>query len=260
MNKRLYFLGLLVFVCLFFSDCIRRKLLHEEPHKGKVKIKRKFQADSVDFQYLNCKSKIEFTDGLENFTSSATIRIRKDSVIWVSINPALGVEVVRCLINQDSIFIINKLQKEYYIFSFKELSELLNFEVNYPLVQSILFGNVPFKIDNDLDSTSNDSTYTILQQFRKNVFVENFVRNANKKLERLTIRDQLTANTLDINYENFIRLEHALFAFSNRISLNYRNKKGLQNIYIGIQHNKIEPTNKDLRFPFNIPNKYSRKQ
>lgn len=246
-------------VCLAsFTDCTRRKLLKDEPNTGKVKIKRRFQSQNAEFHYLNCKSKIEYTDGLENVQSQANIRIRKDSVIWVSVNPALGIEVVRCLINQDSVFIINKLQKQYYSFSFKELSELLNFEVNYALVQSILFGNPPY-MEIDQDSAISDSTYTILQQKRKNIFIENFLRNHNQKLEKITMKDENTYNTLDINYENFLPIENILFAFSNRISLNYRNKKGLQNIYIGIQHNKIEATNKDLRFPFNIPARYERK-
>ncbi len=245
--------------CLLLSNCIRRKLLKEDSKVGKVKIKRSFQSENADFKYLNCKSRIEYTDGLQNLTSGATIRVSKDSVIWVSVNPALGIEVLRCLINQDSVFIIDKIHKEYLVFSFKELSTILNFEINYPLVQSILFGNPPF-IEAAGDSTYSDSTYSMLMQTRKNVFIENFVKNQNKKLEKITMRDEKTANTLNINYENFLPLENILFAFTNRISLSYRSRKGLENIYIGIQHNKIEPTNKDLRFPFNIPNRYERKK
>lgn len=248
---------LLCVCCLLFSDCTRRKLLKEDNSVGRVKIKRKFRSQNAEFQYLSCKSKIEFTDGLQNVNSNATIRISKDSVIWVSV-PVMGVEVLRCLINQDSMFIINKLQKEYYILSFIELSEMLKFKVNYPLIQAILLGNPPF-VENENDSTYSDSTYTILVQNRNNIEIENFLRNKNEKLERLAIKDIRTANTLDINYEDFQKLENILFAFTNKISLNYRDKKGLHNIYIGIQHNKIEPTNKDLRFPFNIPSKYVRK-
>ncbi|MFN0049127.1 MAG: DUF4292 domain-containing protein [Cytophagales bacterium] len=248
---------LLCLISILFTDCARRKILKVDTNIGKVKIKRKFRSQNAEFQYLNCKSKIEFTDGLQNVNSNATIRISKDSVIWVSV-PVMGVEVVRCLINQDSLFIINKLQKEYYMYSFKQLSELLNFKVTYPLIQSILFGNPPFA-EVDADSTDSDSVFTTLRQNRQNVSIENFVRNQNNKLERLYLRDELTSNTLDINYEDFLPLEHILFAFSNKISLNYRDKKGMHNIYIGIQHNKIEPTNKDLRFPFNIPNKFERK-
>ncbi len=256
MNNKIAIFFLCV-VCLLFTDCTRRKLLKEDNSVGKVKIKRKFRSQNAEFQYLNCKSKIEFTDGLQNVNSSATIRISKDSVIWISV-PVMGVEVLRCLINQDSMFIINKLQKEYYIYSFGQLSAFLKFDINYQLVQSILFGNPPFaELDND--STYSDSTYTILLQHRKNISIENFLRNKTDKLERLSIKDVRTANTLDINYEDFQPLEHILFAFTNKISINYRDKKGLHNIYIGIQHNKIEPTNKDLRFPFNIANKYVRK-
>lgn len=257
MNKQIGVIFLCV-LCFCFTDCARRKILKEDTGPGKVKIKRKFRSQNAEFQYLNCKAKIEFTDGLQNVNSNATIRICKDSVIWVSI-PVMGVEVLRCLINQDSLFIINKLQKEYYLYSFQELSTLLNFQVNYPLLQSILFGNPPFA-EIDADSTEADSVFTILRQTRSKVSIENFVKNKNSKLVRLSLRDELTSNTLDINYEDFQAIEEILFAFSNKISLNYRDKNGMHNIYIGIHHNKIEPTNKDLKFPFNIPNRFDRKK
>ncbi|HAR20844.1 MAG TPA: DUF4292 domain-containing protein, partial [Cytophagales bacterium] len=51
-------------------------------------------------------------DGTNQFSSPLTIRIRKDSVIWISVNPALGIEVVRALITKDSIFVIDKIHKD----------------------------------------------------------------------------------------------------------------------------------------------------
>lgn len=258
MNKYTAVVFAAAILLLLLNNCQRRKLIKkEEPAPvGKVKIKRKFQSQNADFRYLNCKSKIEYTDGLQNFTSNANIRISKDSVIWVSVNPALGLEVVKCLINQDSVFIINRLEKKYYIFSFSELSSLLNFEVNYALIQSVLFGNPPFT-EAEQDSCVADSIYLMLSQTRKNIQIENFVRQTTNKLEKIAMRDYITANTLEINYENFMPVDKILFAFVNKISLNYRNKRGFQNIYIGIEHHKLEPL-PELKFPFNIPAKYER--
>lgn len=251
-----------MFVGSIFFDCQRRHLKQiASTPQVKRKQRRKVKTQIADFKYLSCKSKIEYTDGLDNFTANATIRVRKDSVIWVSISPALGVEVLRCLITQDSVFIINKLQKEYYLFSYSDLKQKLNYELNYPLVQSTLFGNPPFaEIDEDSSYSWQDSTYTTIIQKRKSINIENFVKNSTLKLEMIQIKDEITNNSLDINYEDFRPLGNILFAFINKISLKYRNTKGFQSIYIGIAHHKVEAFDKDLKFPFNIKNKFERKE
>jgi hypothetical protein len=171
----------------------------------------------------------------------------------------LGIEVVRCLINKDSVFIINKIQKEYYDFSFAELSEFLNFKVDYKTIESVLLGNLLYN-ESEEDSTYGDSLYTILQQTRNNIQLQNFMRNSNQKLERLNMTDEDTYNNLSIMYDDFLPIDQVLFPFNAKINLYYRNKKGLQTIFIGIQHNKIEVTNKDLKFPFHIPSKYTNRK
>jgi hypothetical protein len=261
MNRKILFSSFLVFA-LIFSSCQRRHLNKIATNSiVKKKQKRRVKPQTADFKYLSTKSKIEYTDGLDNFTANASIRIRKDSVIWVSVSPALGVEVLRCLITKDSVFIMNKLQKEYYLFSYLDLKEKLNFDINYGLVESILFGNPPFsELDSDSSYSLSDTTFSVLLQSRKNIDINNYVKNSTLKLEKIDLEDRITGNTLNITYEDFKPLENILFAFINKISLKYRNNKGFQNIYIGIVHNKVETGVKDLKFPFNIRNRFERKE
>ena len=132
--------------------------------------------------------------------------------------------------------------------------------MNYELIQSTLFGNPPFQeINDDSSYITPDSSYTVLLQNRKNVTAENYVKASTLKLQKLALKDQSTGNSLDINYENFLPVENILFAFINKISLNYRSRKGFENIYIGIEHHKLEPADKGIKFPFSIPSKYQRK-
>lgn len=252
---------LLLVMGLCFWDCQRTHLKHISANPTiKRKYRNKVLTEKVDFKYLQSKCKIEYTDGLDQFTSLASIRLKRDSVIWVSINPALGVEVVRCLLTTDSVFVLNKLQKEYYKFSYSDLSRKLHFDLNYQLVQEILLGNTPFD-QSDEDSIRNfaDTSYSILLQRRKNVAVENIIRHKNSKLERLTMKEDSTGNSLEITYENFLPLEGILFPHVNKISMVYFNKKGIQNTYIGIEHKQVETSDHSLKFPFSISPKYERK-
>jgi hypothetical protein len=260
-NSFILFLSIILLLSLFFN-CQRRHLrqISTTPHVKK-KYKKKIVTQRADFKYLSCKSKIEYTDGLTNFNANAIIRLKKDSLIWVSVSPALGVEVLRCLITKDSVFVMNKLQKEYYLFSYSDLKAKLNYELNYELIQSVLLGNPPYtEIEQDSSYSWNDTSYTVIGQSRKNIRIENFVKNSTLKLEKIQLDDITTNNSLDIIYESFTPLGGILFAFINKISLKYHNDKGFQNIYIGIEHSKVEIKDRDLKFPFKIKSRYETKE
>ena len=40
---------------------------------------------------------------------SATVRMVPDSAVWMSLSPALGVEVARMLLTRDSLFVLSKI-------------------------------------------------------------------------------------------------------------------------------------------------------
>ena len=177
MNK-FFVASILILCCIIFSDCQRKHLKQIATSAQVKKKKRKTYTNTqkADFRYLTTKSKIEFTDGLVQFTANATIRVAKDSVIWVSVSPALGVEVLRCLITKDSVFVINKFQKEYYIYSHKQLTEKLKFDINFNLVQSVFLGNPPYaEVEEDSSNSGLDTSYTIIKQKRKNIYADNFI-------------------------------------------------------------------------------------
>ncbi|MDX2195275.1 MAG: DUF4292 domain-containing protein [Cytophagales bacterium] len=258
-NNVLRFFYISAIILFVLYACQRKKSVLVQKIEPKKRMKIKIQTQHADFQYLSTKSKIEFTDGVDQFQSQATFRFRKDSVIWISVNPALGIEAIRCLITRDSVFIINRLQKEYYLYSYKSLSEYLNYELNYDLIQNILFGNIPFTQSPE-DSTEVDSTFSILHQSRKNFAIDNYIRNNNMKLERFAARDVTNDNILEINYDNFKKINEILFAFTNKISLSFRSRVGYRSMYVGIEHHKVEIADKELKFPFNIKQKWERRE
>jgi hypothetical protein len=47
----------------------------------------------------------------KNYDVNATMRMYKDSAIWLSANAVLGIEAMRVLITKDSVKLLNKLDK-----------------------------------------------------------------------------------------------------------------------------------------------------
>src|SRR6478735_7898034 len=91
--------------------------------------------EEIDFEYLHGKARMILKDGNKEREVKANIRVRKDSVIWMNFT-VIGVQGGRALINQDSITIISNVDKEYYVFDYKDLSKRFNIDINYKVIQS----------------------------------------------------------------------------------------------------------------------------
>ena len=107
----------------------------------------------IDFEYFHGKARLNFKDNTKEREVKAHIRIRKDSVIWMTFT-VIGVQGGKALINKDSITIVSSLNKEYYVFDYKELSKRFNFKIDFYVIQAAMLGNliVPkHSVDNVLE-------------------------------------------------------------------------------------------------------------
>src|ERR1700746_3695342 len=101
MNKFFRLAAFFIF-CLTLS-CHRPKIKATPPDARREEIE-KFIVKEIDFKYFSSKAKSNFKDEKENVNASVHIRMKKDSVIWMSITPGLGIEALRVLIRPDSVF------------------------------------------------------------------------------------------------------------------------------------------------------------
>src|SRR5688572_9711280 len=79
----------------------------------------------IDFNTFSAKVKVDFegSDGKKS-DFNAFIRLKKDSVMWISIIAAFGIEGFRVLITPDSVKVINKLDKVIQLRSVEYLREV----------------------------------------------------------------------------------------------------------------------------------------
>lgn len=218
---------------------------------------RNIAIDEVDFEYFHGKARISIKDEKKEKDVKATIRIRKDSVIWMDIS-VVGVSGARALINKDSITVRSNVDKEYFVFEFKELSKRFNFEINYNIVQAALLGNLLYDKRAE-DKVSTDGTFNVLEQIVGTTLIKNYINTASTKLEKVDLKEQNTNNSLVINYSNFQNVGPKVFPYNGVISILYKTTAGVINNTITFEYNKAEVGDRELRFPFNIPRKYERR-
>ena len=212
----------------------------------------------LDFDYLSIKSKIELRETHKTTKVTALVRLKKDSIIWFNLSGALGVQGMRGIVTRDSVYIINRVEKEYSIYSFNEVAQEFNFPIDFALIQSMIVGNMP-KPDEPDQSIVHEGKQYIIRQSINDILIENYVDDTNMKLVEVQVTEKKTDNALKLLYKDFKEINGQAFPFSAFISLIHHNEFGELETQMTIEHNKVEAPDKELRFPFNIPNKYVRK-
>ena len=213
--------------------------------------------EEIDFDYFQGKARMILRDANKEREVKANIRMRKDSVIWMTFS-VIGVQGGKALINKDSITIVSTVDKEYFVFPYPELSARFQFEINYEVVQAAMLGN-PIIPRSEKDEVRQESSMYLLRQNQTDVDVLNYVNAASMKIEKVEMKEANSMNSLVINYSNFQPVGNKVFPYNGTINLFYKTLSGLLNTTIIFEYNKAEVGDKELRFPFNIPKRYARR-
>ena len=62
---------------------------------------------------MKANGHISVKGGSKSFSSGMHVRMVRDQIIYISLRPVLGIEVGRLIIREDSLIVVNKLQKLY---------------------------------------------------------------------------------------------------------------------------------------------------
>jgi len=213
--------------------------------------------EEIDFDYFQGKARMVLRDANKEREVKANIRIRKDSVIWMTFS-VIGVQGGKALINKDSITIVSTVDKEYFVFPYSELSERFHFDIDYEVVQAAMLGN-PIIPRSGGDDVVQESSMYLVKQNQSDVSIVNFVNAASMKIEKVEMKEEGSMNSLIINYSNFQPVGDKIFPYNGTINLFYKTLSGLLNTTIIFEYNKAEVGGKELRFPFNIPKRYVRR-
>jgi hypothetical protein len=206
---------------------------------------------------FSSKAKVDYNDGQTNVSANLNIRIKKDSLIWLS-GTMFGIEGIRAMISKDSVWYINKLEKTYSAYSINDLGKRLNINLSFQIIESILVGNTPLN-QRIFDKVNKQETMISLTQNVDEVSIVNLISKLNCKLEKLEVEQHIGFGKAEINYANFNLLDEMLFAYNNSVNINYTDQTGSHKTLMIINHNKVDLNDANLKFPFNIPNRYERK-
>lgn len=94
-------------------------------------------------QNLTARTRLELNTGSASPISvNANMRIRRGEIIRITVAPFLGIEVARIDITPEKILAIDRMNKRYVELGFGELSSLLNTELDFNILQSLILNEI----------------------------------------------------------------------------------------------------------------------
>lgn len=285
---------------LMFSCKSKKEIVELKPLKNRSAqaLTNKLEENELQFHALGIKVSTEILGAEDEETSfKANIRIAHDSIIWVSISPALGVEVIRMVITKDSVKYVSKIpnNKHYYLGNFVSIEDFLGMEVDMQMLEDLLVGNpVAYDSKDKFRSGIDGDQYVLSSRYRRkmekvvgvddkdlapeldSIYIDPSDKDYLKLLKKKDEED-LVIKRYWLNGETF-RLERTLFndLFNNRsleiIHSNFENtgeyvypSKTILKVEEPFRKQSIEfeitrlKSTTELDFPFEIPADFERK-
>ncbi len=220
--------------------------------KAVASIKSRF----IDFKTFSAKVKVEYQDvNGKKPNITAYIRIQKDSLIWISgYATVFNVEAFRVLITKDSVFVMDKLNKEVQMRSLDYLQEVTQIPFDFKTLQDLLVGNPIFFSDSVVSFKENETSIllsTLGPHFKHLFTIQKSTGNLlHSKLDDINLARNRTA---DITYDEFEKSDTINFPTYREITVSEKNKLDIQMNY------KQYEFNKELQITFTIPKNYKRR-
>ena len=212
---------------------------------------QKVNARTIDFNTFSARVKVAYEDKEDNGQGTANFRMKKDSIIWISLTGPLNMEGFRALITKDSLVLMNIQQKTVQYRSITYLQDLVQIPFDFKTLQNLIIGN-PVFLDNNVVSYKVKETETLLlmvgQLFKNLLTLDN--NNFTVVHSKLDDLDAARNRTCDITYGDYQSVNGSLFSTKRKITVAENNR-----LNIDMDFKKFE-FNPALTYPFNIPKNY----
>jgi hypothetical protein len=258
MNSRLFLFGALCFL-FTFSSCKKNAI---STGSAAPTLINKMNVLNLDFKYFNARGKMQLEEEGDKITSGINVRMRKDSIIWISVVPALGIEAARIRVTQDSVHVINRIKKEYFAGDYTIIKQKFKVDVTYNLLQTIMLGNYLPAPDDSKEKIVAQTPLQHSRQQQANLVIDQFLDVSTFKLKKISIKDPDTRNSISVDYSKFEPVGDVPFARAALIVVQQGQVPGEKDKVKGaigsIDYNKINLNETSVSFPFSVPQGYKR--
>lgn len=216
-------------------------------------VKEKHTENFSQFNTLETRLKVRYEDKSQLQNLTVTLRIRKDSIIWLNAT-VLGIPMARAMIMPGRVSYYEKLNKTYFDGDFALLSKLLGTDLDFYQFQSLLLGESVFDLKaNKFDGDIRKGMYRLQSNTVSDLFqAVLLIRPDNFKLAEQQVLQPREGRFFRAQYLSYQTVSGQIFPqIMTWTALDNQEK-----ITIDIEWKEVE-TNLVLNLPFKIPSGYS---
>jgi len=264
------FIVLPLLLLLSFASCRNQKKITLNNGKCILDFKNartlttNLKSNELRFTWLKAKLSAEALIDSSSNSFTIALRMKKDSIIWMSISK-LGIEGARVLITKDSVKFTNTIQNKYFKGDYAYISKLLNTELDFEMLQSLLVGNSVSFYDEDekIKPGVDDCQYTLgtVRKFKRRRVERGkelkepaqsiFLVPENFKIARILFYEFNPDRSFDAHFGEYVTVDSSQL-FPQKMNYTIKAEK---NVTIDLNFSKVT-LNEEQSFPFKIPDNY----
>jgi hypothetical protein len=220
------------------------------------------------FSNFTARFSASYKSNITSHNFKGQIRIITDSLIWVSVSPGLGVELLRLKVTADSVFFMNRVHNQYYTGPIAALKKISGIDFNYKALQALLLNEFmvyPFGIKDTLSylkqmqmsrigasvelkslSGSKQDTANAPLSFTKYI-LDSF----SKRISQFEIRDGSSSKNLYLQYTSADRTLD--FGTPDNVMVQYKERDNFTNLDLQYTRKQFDT---EISAPFSVPDRY----
>jgi hypothetical protein len=90
------------------------------------------------YQTLTERAQVSLTLDQHRYSMSSQIRVWRNELAVISVQPMLGIEMVRLEATTDSVLVFDKMNRKYVALSYPDIERIFNTQLSYKTIQDFL--------------------------------------------------------------------------------------------------------------------------
>lgn len=204
-------------------------------------------------EWFGARASIDFDDGQQSFSATATIRMKRDSLLWLSIKK-LGFELARVQVTGDSVYILDRINNEYAIESLSYLSGSYGLPASLTHLQDVILGNPVFPDSKGLRLEAMGPSYHIMGRGAA-IESDYWIDAGSFVLRKMAFSDKQNGQQMNMLLEDYGQTpDNQNFSYLRKLELDSQYSGKAK---VAMKFSKLE-TEVPKNIRFEIPDRYTR--
>jgi hypothetical protein len=208
---------------------------------------KKSRDNSINYDWFSSRIKVEYSDNELSQDFTAVVRMRRDSILWISLQGPFGIEGGRILVTRDSIFMVNKLSNEYLRQPISYLSKVMPIQTKLQELQDFIMGYYLLFTHAVPDYRGMRDSLHIIRAESPEFLYQSCLFPLNCTMAKCVLTDKMQGQQMNLTFDGYQQEQNKSFSHERNIAIN----KGSKKLNLHLVFTKVK-VNEALSFPFEI--------